>query len=342
MPKTKPDEFNLNVQWKDIFNSIFDAFWNNPNNYWWREHKEIVDAWDNLKKEVLAMAEDNRMTVIEILRCYQLGYQFSLFLKKFEPEPEPEPEPPDILKDKIAFGVEDIKYLEAIKDCGFNTVLIYTILFWNSERVKSFLDRCKELELKCMPSFHTCYSTHELPESKVVEFIRQWKSHPAIYSWYTFDEPIVREIAVESQIVTYDLVKNLDPEHPVSICICARNDPHYYDEHFTSESYDLLLANCYPICKWNIFDHDYEGLRKYFGKAVENVKRLEFNAIPVLQAHYDGDALQDPLGTIANQYRVWKDGGIKGNVAMFAWRWSGGPGLYDDEGLREEVKNFLI
>jgi len=48
-----------------------------------------------------------------------------------------------------------------------------------------------------------------------------------------------------------------------------------------------------------------------------------------------------PHGSIANQYQIWKEYGIKGNVGFYAWQWTKGIGLHEDKELREEVKEFL-
>ena len=47
--------------------------------------------------------------------------------------------------------------------------------------------------------------------------VREFRSHPAVYFWELEDEPVLNHIDFEASKRGYDLVKKIDPDHPV-IC----------------------------------------------------------------------------------------------------------------------------
>lgn len=326
---------------------MFNAVETNPGNAWWENYDEVWRAWEDLKLTVLKTVEDDKFTLFELWDCFQHAQSFDRWLKEYQPEPEPEPEPePDILKDKIVFGVEGAEHLESIKETGFNVVQSYTLIYRDDNRVKNFLDRCQSLGLKCIPSLSAVFQLHELPESKAKDFISKWKSHPAIYSWYTLDEPMLHKIDKIEQKRVYDFVKFWDSQIPVSMAIVSSNDEQMHKDHNCSYAYDILIADCYPISYWNKSGWDtVEQLENCFGQGVRNTKKYANgkSVIPLMQAFYDRDEAKHfkPHGTIKNQYQVWKNNGVKGNAGFYAWQHTKGPGLHEDKELREEVKDFL-
>lgn len=69
--------------------------------------------------------------------------------------------------------------------------------------------------------------------------------------WYTGDEPDGQVDALNATKITYDLVKSLDPYHPVSLCLNCLN---YYFEDYTSGA-DIIMSDPYPIAvntSWSV------------------------------------------------------------------------------------------
>jgi hypothetical protein len=61
--------------------------------------------------------------------------------------------------------------------------------------------------------------------------------------WYTGDEPDGQGDPLNATKITYDLIKSLDPWHPVSLCLNCYN--FYYEEY--SSGADIILSDVYPI-----------------------------------------------------------------------------------------------
>lgn len=69
--------------------------------------------------------------------------------------------------------------------------------------------------------------------------------------WYTGDEPDGQVDALNATKLTYDLIKSLDPYHPISLCLNCLN---YYFEEYTSGA-DIIMSDPYPIAvntSWSI------------------------------------------------------------------------------------------
>jgi hypothetical protein len=141
---------------------------------------------------------------------------------------------------------------EAVK--GFNLMSPY----WNidnknrKERIK-FLDRCASLGMKVnynvcnltaggtIVGSHNTMSKGEKLEllKKEVEAIRD---HPALLAWYLYDEPEGQGVPPDSLQAAFDLIKELDPYHPVTIVFMA---PHMADKY--RNVMDIAMTDPYPL-----------------------------------------------------------------------------------------------
>ena len=89
------------------------------------------------------------------------------------------------------------------------------------EQVRAWIDKCAELGMKVIFDLrYDCFSSREAdltPEARrtISMWVEAFRDHPALLSWYISDEPIERDY--ERIASSYDLVKGLDPYHPVVI-----------------------------------------------------------------------------------------------------------------------------
>lgn len=74
--------------------------------------------------------------------------------------------------------------------------------------------------------------------------------------WYTGDEPDGQVDPLNATKLTYDLVKSLDPYHPVSLCLNCLN---YHFEEYTLGA-DIIMSDPYPIAGmcFNFTSDDYQ------------------------------------------------------------------------------------
>lgn len=73
--------------------------------------------------------------------------------------------------------------------------------------------------------------------------VRQFRSKPSLLLWYTSDEPDGPTLPLDSTIQARDLIRRLDPYHPVALVLNC------YDHHFKpyTTGTDILLVDVYSI-----------------------------------------------------------------------------------------------
>jgi hypothetical protein len=77
--------------------------------------------------------------------------------------------------------------------------------------------------------------------SNITHQINKFKDHPALFGWYLADEPDGQGIAPSLLQPKYDLIKKLDPHHPVSMVFCAGGAARY------AAGLDLIMVDPYPV-----------------------------------------------------------------------------------------------
>lgn len=146
---------------------------------------------------------------------------------------------------------------EAVK--GFNLVSPYQKIYEDrlNDRIE-YMNRCAELGLKV--NYNLCSVAGgggvgsgllSIPEEKRIKLleneVKRFKDHPALLSWYISDEPGLNKFPAEKLENIYQIIKNLDPYHPISIVFNLPDQAKKY-----AEAFDILMADVYPIPFQNI------------------------------------------------------------------------------------------
>lgn len=138
---------------------------------------------------------------------------------------------------------------------GFNMISPYQkILPETFKDRKAYMDRCAELGMKV--HFNLLSITggggvgskiEGLPDEKkqerLINEINAFKDHPALLAWYIADEPTGNRITPDSIVIIYNLIKEIDPWHPVSIVFMAP----FSSAKKYSEALDIVMADPYPV-----------------------------------------------------------------------------------------------
>ena len=135
---------------------------------------------------------------------------------------------------------------------GFNMISPYqTIPGTEINRRKVYMDRAAELGMKVnynllsVATGGTGFSRNQDQAKRDEMFRREietFKDHPALLSWYLADEPDGRNTSPESIKRLYDIIKSIDPYHPVSMVFM-----HYGSETVYEDCYDIAMGDLYPI-----------------------------------------------------------------------------------------------
>ena len=81
----------------------------------------------------------------------------------------------------------------------------------------------------------------------ITALVKRYRQHPALLAWYLVDEPAETKMAPASALAIYELIRELDPYHPVYL---VNNRPHTYAAY--SDASDILAIDVYPIPNYPI------------------------------------------------------------------------------------------
>ena len=137
-----------------------------------------------------------------------------------------------------------------VKTHGFNVAMCWAEPGKSFEMIEKLLDLAHTNNLYgyaliYTPSFYKGpdkgYDLEELRRA-----VNRLKNHPSLLSWYLFDEPDLSSplIPVKHFMDAYDLIKSLDPNHPVLVNFSS-TAPALYPRY--SEPADVVSVDCYPV-----------------------------------------------------------------------------------------------
>lgn len=111
-------------------------------------------------------------------------------------------------------------------------------------QVRDRLDHCASVGMRV--NYHLERACMNLEGQALDDAIRPeieaFRDHPALLAWYIADEPEYHSVTPERLQAAYKLVKQLDPYHPIGVCIAALSAmPKYV------QSMDFIMSDSYPI-----------------------------------------------------------------------------------------------
>ena len=138
---------------------------------------------------------------------------------------------------------------------GFNVIAPYQKI--NPETLnerKAYMDRCAEIGMKVHYNLLSVSGgggvgskieglSDEEKRNRLISEIAEFRDHPALLCWYISDEPNGFKIPPEKLEEIYNIVKENDPWHPVSIVFTA---PFITSKKYT-DALDIVMADPYPI-----------------------------------------------------------------------------------------------
>ncbi|PWM10975.1 MAG: hypothetical protein DBY00_04910 [Flavobacteriales bacterium] len=135
---------------------------------------------------------------------------------------------------------------------GFNLLSPYqNIPRTDIKARKIYMDRAAELGMKVnynllsVATGGTGYNKNQNPEERTEMLRREvemFKDHPALLSWYLADEPDGRKTPPEDIVELYDIIKEIDPYHPVTIVFMHRGTARKY-----ADGLDIAMGDLYPV-----------------------------------------------------------------------------------------------
>ncbi len=151
-------------------------------------------------------------------------------------------------------GFYDVDF-SMLAEAGFNTVHVYG---WEGNAIykygQGWLDAAHQNGLMALVGLYR-------PDVKQMSFagaitrIEKYRDHPALLAWHTMDEPgwdqvptsclgveIDGRMGKEYMPATYHMIRQHDPDHPVTAVVC-----HFIDPERFMDSVDIMQADYYCV-----------------------------------------------------------------------------------------------
>ncbi|MCD4725695.1 MAG: chitobiase/beta-hexosaminidase C-terminal domain-containing protein [Bacteroidales bacterium] len=138
---------------------------------------------------------------------------------------------------------------------GFNMMSPYQKIEGKTlKERKAYMDRCAALGMKVNYNLLSLAGGggvaskkyDKLSRSKRIKMLRKeietFRDHPALLSWYISDEPVGQGVPPDSLLYAYELLKELDPYHPITVVFMS---PWMAKDY--SHVMDIVMADPYPI-----------------------------------------------------------------------------------------------
>ena len=229
------------------------------------------------------------------------------------------------------------------REAQFNAVLDYSLMLRSEEHIENYLDLCNQFGFKVfVPLPYYDNETKILDKDEIRRQVERWKSHPAIYSWYILDEPVLHEVPGALQKEFYDFVKSMD-SRPISMAVNGTNSAGKWKTYFNEEAFDILFLVVYPYVKGTAqYAEFYMNL--YISRFL-SFKEEDYPIIPVIQAFYDSDESEifNPKGHLQEMYQIFENHELVSyGLAFYAWRPGGNLiGIREDISIYNEVKELI-
>jgi hypothetical protein len=153
--------------------------------------------------------------------------------------------------DEFPLGIYDRidrpEHTAEIKNMGFNLVMPYTNPYAKKDFqiIRTYLDAANAVGLKVvLEPFRESIEQREF--AAITEFVNEFKDHPAVAAWYSYDEPAFNNISVGLLEDVYQLIKAEDSVHPVILDFSIRRADKLTGY---ANSFDIYQVNQYPLQK---------------------------------------------------------------------------------------------
>ncbi|CZT42723.1 uncharacterized protein RSE6_02666 [Rhynchosporium secalis] len=148
----------------------------------------------------------------------------------------------------------NLDYIRLFKEQGYNIIHIVPNLALDNKAFDfdvfdKYQDLMDEIGLWLMFDMRWSYMNLSSVETQV----KRVKSHKSLLLYYTGDEPDGQVDPLNATKITYELIKSIDPWHPVSLCLNCLN---YYFGEYTSGT-DIIMSDPYPIAVNTTFSSQY-------------------------------------------------------------------------------------
>ena len=116
----------------------------------------------------------------------------------------------------------------------------------NIRREQKYLDAAARYGMHCLPFLReNANITSAAREAQLRKLLAQFKDHPGLGAWKGDDEPEWSKKPIPPLVRAYDIIKEVDPNHPLAIIHAPRGTVESLREYNVAA--DIIGADIYPI-----------------------------------------------------------------------------------------------
>jgi hypothetical protein len=152
--------------------------------------------------------------------------------------------------EKLSMLGDNVRILYS--DSEFGKTTEGEILNANINHMRELLEMCQKCNsygniVLCVPTWGLNRKSKRFHLKNIEATVRALKDHPALFMWDLIDEPDLRGIPVAEVKAAYDLIKSVDPNHPVQTNLCNPELFKNYAETSDTASYDRYPYPYVPL-----------------------------------------------------------------------------------------------
>src|SRR5438876_4970959 len=116
----------------------------------------------------------------------------------------------------------------------------------NIRREQKYLDAAARYGMHCLPFLReNANITSAAREAQLRKLLAQFKDHPGLGAWKGDDEPEWSKKPIPPLVRAYDIIKEVDPNHPLAIIHAPRGTVESLRQYNVAA--DIIGADIYPI-----------------------------------------------------------------------------------------------
>lgn len=225
---------------------------------------------------------------------------------------------------------------------GMNIVMPYVQEYDNSI-ISTFLDSAQAAGVEVLLELRrSAIQTGD--RAAVVEFVRRFKHHPAVFGWYLYDEPEVTKISPQILKQLYQTIKHEDSSRPVTMSFALEGRLRNIRQY--REAADILMFNIYP---GRVGVPEFGGFQKtrfyrYLNKRAARYASTREGFWPVLQGYGENSQgipqFKRRLPTMAEERYMFYTSVLAGADGLFFWAHYRAQQSWIDSVLTPIVKEF--
>lgn len=228
-----------------------------------------------------------------------------------------------------------------LRGIGVDAIQAFRLATWPKARVDAYLDAALRSKLKVivyLGIFRIGNDTDCRYSDEGLEFLREYRKHPAVFAWHTIDEPAEHDISKPCQRALYAAVKAIDSEKPVMLS-ANNNTSAKFRKYFAEDAFDILEMHKYvnPGVGWR---------QRRLVSSFQKHRSRDYPVIITLRAfnapHKPRRKPMSP-GSLHEQYEFFiENSGISPHFGLYGWDLAPNRGISQIEDLKAEFESFMI